>query len=82
MKIKIYNTKEYFKLLGKELEKEITLDELENSKLRENQPKNSQEELNAPILPQLEEDDNDYDLQKELEAKFDELFGPITDDDE
>ena len=60
----------------------ITLDELENSKLRENQPKNSQEELNAPILPQLEEDDNDYDLQKELEAKFDELFGPITDDDE
>ena len=59
-----------------------TLDELENSKLRENQPKNSQEELNAPILPQLEEDDNDYDLQKELEAKFDELFGPITDDDE
>ena len=59
-----------------------TLDELENSKLRENQPKNSQEELNAPILPQLEEDDNDYDLQKELEAKFDELFGPITADDE
>ena len=59
-----------------------TLDELENSKLRENQPKNSQEELNAPILPQLEDDDNDYELQKELEAKFDELFGPITDDDE
>ena len=57
-----------------------TLDELENSKLRENQPKNSQEELNAPILPQLEEDDNDYDLQKELEAKFDELFGPIDKD--
>ncbi len=29
----------------------------------------------APILPQ---DDSDiYDLQKELEAKFDELFGPI-----
>ena len=27
----------------------------------------------APVLPQ----DDEYDLQKELEAKFDELFGPI-----
>ena len=37
---------------------------------------------NAPILPQIEEDDNDsYDLQKELEAKFDELFGPLDDDE-
>lgn len=30
----------------------------------------------APMLPQ-ENDDDMYDLQKELEAKFDELFGPI-----
>ena len=30
----------------------------------------------APVLPQ-ENDDDSYDLQKELEAKFDELFGPI-----
>ena len=30
----------------------------------------------APILPQEEEDEM-YDLQKELEAKFDELFGAI-----
>ena len=30
----------------------------------------------APMLPQ----DDTYDLQKELEAKFDELFGPIDDD--
>ena len=30
----------------------------------------------APVLPQ----DDEYDLQKELEAKFDELFGPIDDD--
>lgn len=30
----------------------------------------------APVLPQDEEDDT-YDLQKELEAKFDELFGPL-----
>ena len=30
----------------------------------------------APILPMS---DDEYDLQKELEAKFDELFGPIDD---
>ena len=30
-------------------------------------------ENEAPVLPQ----DDEYDLQKELEAKFDELFGPI-----
>ena len=38
----------------------------------------------APVLPQepLKEDDDDiYDLQKELEAKFDELFGPLNDED-
>ena len=34
----------------------------------------------APILPQeAEEDELDADLQKELEAKFDELFGPLDD---
>lgn len=33
----------------------------------------------APILPQ--DDEDTYDLQKELEAKFDELFGPLEDDD-
>ena len=27
-------------------------------------------------------EDNEYDLQKELEAKFDELFGPIEDNNE
>ena len=32
----------------------------------------------APVLPQQEDDDlYDYDLQKELEAKFDELFGTV-----
>ena len=37
----------------------------------------------APVLPQepaKEEDDDIYDLQKELEAKFDELFGPLNED--
>ena len=33
----------------------------------------------APIIPDSNEDDN-YDLAKELEAKFDELFGPIDED--
>ena len=34
----------------------------------------------APVLPQAEDDDEElYDLQKELEAKFDELFGPLDD---
>ena len=33
----------------------------------------------APLLPQDEEEDT-YDLQKELEAKFDELFGPFDEE--
>ena len=38
----------------------------------------------APVLPQepVKEDEDDiYDLQKELEAKFDELFGPLNEED-
>ena len=35
---------------------------------------------NAPILPMNSDPEDEYDLQKELEAKFDELFGPIDDD--
>ena len=48
-------------------------------------PKEEKKELNlddfddAPMLPQ--DDDDTYDLQKELEAKFDELFGPLDDDE-
>ena len=47
--------------------------------------KEEKDELNlddfddAPMLPQ--DDDDTYDLQKELEAKFDELFGPLDDDE-
>ena len=33
----------------------------------------------APMLPQDSDDEEMYDLQKELEAKFDELFGPLDD---
>ena len=35
----------------------------------------------ANALPLDTEDNDQYDLQKELEAKFDELFGPIDDDE-
>ena len=34
----------------------------------------------APMLPMNEDPEDEYDLKKELEAKFDELFGPIDDD--
>ena len=44
---------------------------------QENNMLNLEEFDDAPILPQ--EDDDTYDLQKELEAKFDELFGPLED---
>ena len=40
---------------------------------------NMKNDDNAPMLPQDDEEDT-YDLQKELEAKFDELFGPLEDD--
>ena len=42
-----------------------------------NKPTGILEEMGeAPVLPQQEDT---YDLQKELEAKFDELFGPLDD---
>ena len=40
----------------------------------------SQEEKTEKQQPTIDEEDS-YDLQKELEAKFDELFGPIDDDE-
>ena len=41
---------------------------------------NPRVDADAPLLPQDDEEDT-YDLQKELEAKFDELFGPLDDDE-
>ena len=36
---------------------------------------------NPPKVPSAPKEDEDtYDLQKELEAKFDELFGPLDDE--
>ena len=41
----------------------------------------SENKVNAPILPMEEnEEEEEMDLQKELEAKFDELFGPNEDE--
>ena len=43
-------------------------------------PLNLEEFDDSPTLPQSnEKSDDEYDLQKELEAKFDELFGPLDD---
>ena len=52
---------------------------------KENQENNNEQETSdddAPMLPMEGEPDEEYDLQKELEAKFDELFGPMDDEDE
>ena len=60
-----------------------------NSESNEND--NLKSENIAPILPQNEEEDStnreedeimSLDVQKELEAKFDELFGAFDDEDE
>ena len=56
----------------KDLKVESLDDLFEDLDIAEEKPKT--EEKTAPILPQ--ENTDDYDLQKELEAKFDELFGP------
>ena len=41
------------------------------------------EDEDAPMLPMDDENQPEgYDLQKELEAKFDELFGPIDEDED
>ena len=53
----------------------------------EETPEENKKEESAPVLPQeemfednIQEQENDMDLQKELEAKFDELFGPIDEE--
>ena len=56
----------------------------EENKINENVTKNEKQNIDdlmdAPVLPMNEEPESEYDLQKELEAKFDELFGPIDED--
>ena len=43
--------------------------------------KTEEKEIEAPMLPQEENEVFSVDIQKELEAKFDELFGPIDEDE-
>ena len=68
-----------------DLFEDINEDKKTNKVQSKNETKNDNDELenllnlasdDAPMLPQDEEEDT-YDLQKELEAKFDELFGPM-----
>ena len=52
-------------------------------KLGDNVLNNNNNNNSIPIPSKNEESKKDeYDLQKELEAKFDELFGPLDDDDD
>ena len=66
-------------------EKKVETPKVNEEKNKTEKPEIQTLDLNdfdeAPILPQGLNDDDTYDLQKELEAKFDELFGPLEDDD-
>ena len=70
--------------LGK-IESEVNQGPKIDSQVNTVKPQNQALDLNdfedsAPVLPQGGDDDDElYDLQKELEAKFDELFGPLDD---
>ena len=50
-----------------------SIDDLFND-ISTNDTKSNQPKVESPKMPEVEDT---YDLQKELEAKFDELFGPI-----
>ena len=60
-----------------EVKKEENIETKPDIKLDEKPPLDLNDFEDAPMLPQ--DNESDYDLQKELEAKFDELFGPIDD---
>ncbi len=73
------------KNLNNDIEELKPINEISNKANKENKKEEIQtldlEDFNnAPILPQESEEEDEYDLQKELEAKFDELFGPIDDE--
>ena len=60
----------------KEREQEIKVEN--NTPTEINVEERPKERVEAPILPQEEEEEVfSMDIQKELEAKFDELFGPL-----
>ncbi len=64
-----------------EVEEKIDVPSVKSELKKESSAPNLMDFEDAPMLPQDDVDESGYDLQKELEAKFDELFGPIDDDD-
>ena len=60
-------------------ENEAKIDDMEFNKFMNDFDEEDKDEL-PPILPQENEEET-YDLEKELEAKFDELFGPFNEED-
>lgn len=73
--------KEKVKTNAKSKEQEHEIQTLDLSSFDDDE---NEEYLETPILPQdyeNESSNDEYDLQKELEAKFDELFGPIDDEE-
>ena len=67
--------------IGREINQGPKIDSQVNTAKLQNQTLDLNDfEDSAPVLPQGGDDDEElYDLQKELEAKFDELFGPLDD---
>ena len=64
-------------------EEKITVGATKNSnKGNSNKEMDADELKDAPVLPFNSEPEDEYDLQKELEAKFDELFGSVDEDDD
>ena len=77
-------------------DKPLKEEKKENNEIKENIESKKSEEIQSiddlfeentsvenetkKATPQVEEEEDTYDLQKELEAKFDELFGPIDDE--
>ena len=73
-----------------------SLDDLFDDDNKDTEQKETENSFNSEEKSQLEKDmtgnnaleeerkkeDEEYDLQKELEAKFDELFGPIDDNED
>ena len=63
-------------------EKEYAIPKMRNKKTDENSQEDTHKNsITSPILTDFENEEDEYDLQKELEEKFDKLFGPIEDEE-
>ena len=67
---------------NKEDSKKEKIENSSNDDVQELNEKNPNYSENEKSEEKEESNDEDYDLQKELEAKFDELFGPMDDDED